>query len=106
MNNEFRETYCYRCERCLCRMCCNAFCPAGRRSDHNDYDFCTESFERCACPRIDCDYFIHRRLQAPRFKLVPKRRRPTLESLEQRLARLEKKLDRIYRESNTGNQTK
>lgn len=96
--NVYGGSYLFRCDRCLCRYCVNAACPAGNRGGGFDYDFCVESSERGACPRLDCDFFIHRRLQAPRYRMVKRGPRPTLRSIERRLRRLENIL--------TNNQTK
>lgn len=49
------------CYRCLCDVCSNINCPAGRRwfITHGKMDWCIRCNLLGACPRVVCDAFVH-----------------------------------------------
>lgn len=61
-----------RCLNCLCFYCVSTHCPFGRVAFSNKNNFCDLSLDRGSCPRLICDFFVHRELH-PRKYVVVKR---------------------------------
>lgn len=91
--NVYYTDYHWFCDNCLCRYCTASKCPMGFRPGVNDHDFCTRSRDRGACPRLDCDYFVNRKLRLRGFSV--KRKQPSVWMLAERLYRIEKMLEQL-----------
>lgn len=67
MDNVYKHGFPTGCFNCVCNYCVHTHCPNGRRAFHYDIDFCFRSRERGSCPRLDCDYFVNRRIYGHKY---------------------------------------
>ena len=84
----------YECLNCLCKVCSAIKCPFHRPAFEPErrLDFCIRSLERGACPRVQCDFFVHQ--ERKKYYKINKWKRREDAILDQ-LAELNKKIDRI-----------
>lgn len=96
MDNVYKRGFPTGCFNCLCYYCHSHNCPNGWGAYSRKYNFCTQSRDRGACPRVSCDYFVHARLVLKRYIVVNRRRAEApamrlLQDIDKRLKRLEEK---------------
>lgn len=102
MDNVYKSYFPVACFNCVCYYCQHTYCPNGRRSFNSDLDFCWESRERGSCPRLDCDYFVNRRVYGHKYIIYKHNNHQSdalkaLNSISTRIDELQKAVDSLNR---------
>lgn len=108
--NVYERGFPHRCINCVCYYCTRENCPfiKNRFYRWSKHYFCEESIERGACPRLDCDFFVNKRLRVNRkYVIIDREHReaPLTKAVNQLVKRFEN-LEKTLWEKNTDNQTK